>query len=91
MEQCLTHFLSKPRMLGELVYLNQKIMKKSTDESEFDEEGIYSYIPEASADILDLEPEASLNNEANLSGMEVELDPEEDTLQNLICKSFRPH
>ena len=43
-------------------------------------------------DILDLlEPGTSLNNQATLSGMEVELDPVEDTLQNLIGKSFRPH
>ena len=75
-----------------LELLNDDLDVSEGDESEFDEDGIYYYLPEASADILDLlEPRASLNNQATLSGMEVELDPVEDTLQNLIGKSFRPH
>ena len=75
-----------------LELLNDDLDVSEGDESEFDEDGIYSYLPEASADILDLlEPGTSLNNQATLNGMEVELDPVEDTLQNLIGKSFRPH
>ena len=75
-----------------LELLNDDLDVSEGDESEFYEDGIYSYLPEASADILDLlEPGASLNNQATLSGMEVELDPVEDILQNLIGKSFRPH
>ena len=75
-----------------LELLNDNLDVSEGDESEFVEDGIYSYLPEASADILDLlECGASLNNQATLSGMEVELDPVEDILQNLIGKSFRPH
>ena len=61
-----------------LELLNDDLDICEGDKSEFDEDGIYCYLPEASADILDLlEPGASLNNQATLSGMEVELDPEE--------------
>ena len=49
-----------------LELLNDDLDVSEGDESEFDEDGIYSYLPEVSADIL--EPRASLNNQATLSG-----------------------
>ena len=51
------------------------------DESGFEEDGIYSYLPGESVDILELE--ASQSKEANCSEEEQELDAEADVLQSL--------
>ena len=61
--------------------LNDDFDVSGGDESDFVEDGIYSYLPGESVDVLELE--ASQSKEANCCEEEQELDAEEDVLQRL--------
>ena len=64
------------------------------EESDFEEDGVFSYLPGASLDVTNhaepeashAEPEASPSEAESQSGSDSELAMEEDSVQNYICK-----
>ena len=67
-----------------LELLNDDFDVSGGDESDFEEEGIYSYLSGSSGESVDiLELEASQSKEVNCSEAEQELDTEADMLQSL--------